>query len=240
MARLQEFLGEDKLGEEVFMKTCAIIPAFNEANSISDIIKEIRGFDIDVIVIDDGSCDETSAIASGEKAHVIRHEKRLGKGLSLKDGFSYAAGKDYDLIVTMDADGQHEPSAIPEFIKKARQTNASAVIGNRMDDPAGMPPVRIFTNRLMSYVISFICRQNIPDTQCGYRIFSKNAIKSIDIKARKFEIESEIIVKLARKGCRIESLAIRSIYAGESSKIRPVRDTFRFLYFIVKFLINKD
>ncbi|MFH1868429.1 MAG: glycosyltransferase family 2 protein [Candidatus Omnitrophota bacterium] len=231
-------MGKDKLGKKFFMKTCAIIPAFNEAKSISNVIKEIKAIGIDVVVIDDGSSDDTSAIAANENAHVIRHNKRLGKGLSLKDGLAYVAGKDYDMVVTMDADGQHEPSAILKFIDKAKQTNASAVIGNRMDNPTDMPLIRILTNRFMSSVLSLICKQYIPDTQCGYRLYSENAIKSIDIKTRKFEIESEIIIKLARKGYKIESMPIRSIYAGESSKIRPVRDTFRFLFFITKILLS--
>jgi hypothetical protein len=80
----------------------------------------------------------------------------------------------------------------------------------------------------------------VPDTQCGYRLFKKEAIKNIDIKTRKFEIESEIILKLARRGCKIESLDVRTIYAGESSKIRPVRDTFRFLIFITKTLLTRN
>lgn len=222
------------------MNTCAVIPAFNEEKSISGIIREVRGFGVDAVVVDDGSEDNTSAIAEKENAHVIRHNRRLGKGFSLRDGFDYAARSNYDFIITMDADGQHEASAIPEFINMAEQTKAAVVIGNRMDNPAGMPPLRIWTNKFMSRVISLICGQDIPDTQCGYRLFTKDAISAVDIKARKFEVESELLVKLARKGCKIESLSIRSIYAGESSKIRPVRDTFRFLFFVTGILLRRD
>lgn len=220
------------------MRACVILPAFNEADNISKVIREIKKAEIEVIVIDDGSNDSTSSIAEKEKTHLIRHPIRRGKGASLKDGFDYARSNGYDMIITMDADGQHDPSEIPLFIKKAKETGARVIVGNRLADPAGMPLTRIFTNWFMSKIISAICRQVIPDTQCGYRLFYREAIDSIDIEARKFEIESELLVKLARKGYRIESLPIKSIYAGGTSQINPLIDTFRFIRFIVKILLE--
>ena len=223
------------------MKICAVIPAINEAKTISDVIKGIKALnlDIDVIVIDDGSEDETSLLAEREQAYVIKHAKRIGKGACLKDGFDYALTRGYDIILALDADGQHDPSDIPRFLNTAREEGLSVVIGNRMDDPADMPGIRVFTNRLMSSIISDICGQNIPDTQCGFRLFTKEALGSINIKARKFEIDSELLIKLAKKGHRIESLPIRSIYSKEISKIRPTRDTFRFIGFLIKILFNR-
>ncbi|NQT95707.1 MAG: glycosyltransferase family 2 protein [Candidatus Omnitrophica bacterium] len=221
------------------MRICAILPAFNEAGSIEKIIKEIKSNDIEVIVIDDGSDDKTKEQAKQQGAHVISHAKRRGKGVSLKDGFNYALSNNYDIIITMDADGQHEPLDIPKFIGRAKERQASVVIGNRMSNPTGMPAIRIFTNKLMSFVVSVVCRQNIPDTQCGYRLYTKEAISGISIKARKFEIDSELLIKLARKGYKIESVPIRSIYADERSKIRPIRDTFRFLGFLIKSLFKR-
>ena len=220
------------------MKTCAILPAYNEADSIAKVISDIKKLNIDVVVCDDGSDDETSLIAEREGAYVIRHQTRRGKGASLKDGFYNAIAKGYDNMITLDADGQHEPSYIPKFIEKARETGASVVVGNRMDNPAGMPRIRIFTNWLMSLIISAICRQRVPDTQCGYRLFKSQAINSIKIRARKFEIDSELLIKLARKGYRIISIPVSSIYGGETSQIKPLSDTFRFLRFLTKILLK--
>lgn len=222
------------------MKTCVILPAFNEAENIANIIRKIKKIDIDVIVVDDGSKDSTSSIAEKEKAYLIRHPRRRGKGTSLKDGFDYARRRGYDIIITMDADGQHGPSEIPLFIKKAKETEASVVVGDRLTDPADMPPIRVLTNRFMSKIISAICHQRIPDTQCGFRLFHRDAINSIEIEARKFEIESELLVKLSRKGYRIESLPIKSIYAGETSQINPIIDAFRFIRFIIRILTTRE
>jgi glycosyltransferase involved in cell wall biosynthesis len=221
------------------MRICAVIPAFNEAESILEVIKGVQGFNVKAIVVDDGSSDETSLIAERQGAHILRHNKRSGKGMSLRDGFSYAVDKEYDLVFTIDGDGQHDPSDIPIFLDKFQKLHADVVIGNRMRDPADMPFIRIVTNKFMSRAISMICHQHIPDTQCGYRLFTRQAISNIDIKSRKFEIESEILVKLSRQGLRIDSVPIKSIYAGETSKIRPVRDSLRFIRFMARTIIKK-
>lgn len=221
------------------MKACAIIPAFNEAENISKVIGGILVHGIDAVVVDDGSLDETFLLAERNKAHVIRHAKRRGKGLSLKSGFDYALKNGYDIIISMDADGQHDPGDIPLFLKKLKEEGPCIVIGNRMGNPKGMPFVRVATNRFMSSVISAICSQNIPDTQCGYRLFTGDAVSKVDIEAHKFEVESELLVKLARNGFEIKSVPIKSIYGREKSKIRPVRDTLRFICFIIGILTEK-
>jgi len=222
------------------MRSCVIIPAFNEADNIGAVVKAVKSLNLDCIVVDDGSDDETSLIAKRDGAYLIRHDVRRGKGASLKDGFDYAKSQAYDTMVVMDADGQHEASDIPRFIDRARETGASVIVGNRMANPTGMPKIRIFTNRFMSAIISAICGQKIADTQCGYRFFSSKAIDDIEIEARKFEIDSELLIKLARKGYDIESIAIKSIYAKETSKIRPIRDAFRFIRFLVRIGFNRD
>jgi glycosyltransferase involved in cell wall biosynthesis len=232
-------LGKDRVGEKAAMKICAVIPALNEAVYISDIIKDIKAIGIDAVVIDDGSKDATSSIAGKAGAYLIRHPVRLGKGASIKDGLNYAIIKGYDIVITMDADGQHQASDIPRFLDMAKSNSVHAIVGNRMSNPKNMPPIRILTNRLMSFIISAICRQNIPDTQCGFRLFKREAIVGLDINSRKFEIESELLIKLSRRGCRIRSLPIMSIYGDETSQIRPFRDTMRFIRFLIRILLNR-
>ena len=220
------------------MRPCVVIPALNEADSIQGVIREARRYGPDIIVVDDGSDDATYSIAKNENAFVIKHEVRSGKGAALRDGFDLAAAKGYDAIIVMDADGQHEPSSIPDFIKKYEETKAGVICGNRMANHIGMPRIRVFTNWFMSSLISLICRQRIPDTQCGYRLYSAEALKGVKIESPKFEIESELLIKLAKKGFKIESVPIKSIYGHETSHIRPFKDTMRFIAFLFRILFK--
>jgi len=216
------------------MTPCVVLPAYNEAENIRDVIRAIKALHLDVLVVDDGSEDETYLVAAKEQAYLIRHPRRTGKGASLKDGIDYAIRNGYNTIITMDADGQHDASDIPAFLNKINETGSSVVVGNRMDNPIGMPLIRILTNKFMSFIISVICKQKIPDTQCGYRLFKKEALEELQIEAQKFEVDSEVLIKIAQQGEKIESVPIRSIYADEVSKIRPIRDSFRFVLFLFK------
>ncbi len=221
-------------------RICAILPSYNEEKNITSVIKGILKHNIDVIVVDDGSKDKTSQRASENGAAVIRHHKKKGKGVSIKDGLNYAADNDYDYIITIDADGQHNPEEIPLFVKEAdANEEAGIVIGSRLWNPEKMPLARLCTNRFMSHLISLLCRQNIPDTQCGYKLIKKDVLKVISVKSRKFEIESELLVKAAKAGFKIKSIPIKSIYAGEKSRINPFTDAIRFIRFLIKTVINK-
>ena len=216
------------------MTPCVVLPAYNEAENIRDVIRAIKALKLDVLVVDDGSEDETYLVAAKEQAYLIRHPRRTGKGASLKDGIDYAIRNGYNTIITMDADGQHDASDIPAFLNKVNETGSSVVVGNRMDNPIGMPVIRILTNKFLSAIISGICKQKIPDTQCGYRLFKKEALDKLQIEAQKFEVDSEVLIKIAQRGQIIESVPIKSIYADEVSKIRPIRDSFRFILFLFK------
>lgn len=218
------------------MKICVIIPTYNEASAINNLIGEIRqlGQDLEILVIDDGSTDFTAQIARERGATVLKNSTNEGKGVSLVKGFNYALSRGFDAVITMDGDGQHAPSDIAHFINLANHSNSSVLIGNRMSLPRNMPLLRLMTNKCMSWFISSIARQNIPDTQCGFRLIKKDALEKLNIKSRKYEIESEILIKASRLGFKIESLAIKSIYSGEKSQINPVVDTLRFFRFIFK------
>lgn len=219
---------------------CAVLPAHNEQKHIAGLTEEIRNNKIDVIVIDDGSTDDTYQLAKESGASVIRHSKKMGKGAALKDGLAWAMDKGYDYIITMDADGQHNPAELPLFVKEADENeDAKIIIGNRLLDPKDMPLLRICTNKFMSYLISALCKQNIPDTQCGYKLIKKEVLKIISIKSRKFEIESELLIKTARAHFRIKSIPIASIYAQEKSRINPFMDSLRFIKFVLKTIIKR-
>ncbi len=216
------------------MKNCVLIPSYNEARNIGVITKELKSRGLAVYVVDDGSIDGTADIARGRGALVIAHDKNQGKGASLIDGFGRILKDGFDAVLVMDGDGQHATDDVDNFFKKMAETGADIVIGNRMLDTVSMPAIRKFTNRIMSRAISKMCGHEIPDTQCGFKLIKKNVLESIKFEFSNFEIESEIILKAARMGFKIESVPIKTVYLDETSKIEPIFDTIRFLSFLIK------
>lgn len=216
------------------MKTCVLIPTYNEAKTIVSIVREIRKQDLDILVIDDGSSDNTYQIARDNGAVVLRNEQNLGKGAALIKGFDYILKNDFDAVITMDGDGQHLPEEIPRFIKLALSSDSGVIIGNRMSARRNMPFVRVLTNKTMSWFISKVSKQKIPDTQCGFRLIKKEVLERLHLETSKYETESEILMKASRLGFKIESLPIESVYVGERSHIHPIIDTLRFFRFIFK------
>ena len=216
------------------MKICIIIPMLNEARTIGQLVQAVRAKGLDVVVIDDGSTDGGGAIAQAKGAVVITHEQRKGKGASLQDGFNYAVTHQYEGVVTMDGDGQHAVEDLDGFLNKARQFPQDIISGTRMNNCENMPWLRRRTNQFMSWLISVVCKQNIPDTQCGYRYISCKVLKEIRLVCKDFEIESEVLIQASRKGFKVYAVPVKTIYSGEVSKINPVRDTIRFFVYISK------
>jgi len=217
------------------MKTCVLIPSYNEALTIGHIVKEIRAMGLDVFVVDDGSTDSTEKIASENGAFAIRHPVNMGKGASLKDGFEFILrSTNYDAVIIMDADGQHSPTDIHKFLSHAEEYDDDIIIGNRMGFAKDMPAVRYLTNRFMSYVLSTICKQRIPDTQCGYRLIRRRLIEKIKLELNKYDLESEMLIKASKMKCRVASVPVESIYRDEASNIHPIKDTLRFLNLLLR------
>jgi glycosyltransferase involved in cell wall biosynthesis len=208
---------------------CVLVPAYQEAGRIGRTVAAIREHCDKVIVIDDGSGDRTAEEAGAAGAQVIRHPRNLGKGAALHTGFEHALQQNYEFLITMDGDGQHDPADIPAFIAAFDRTQAPVVVGNRMDDPATMPLVRRCTNRYMSWLLSRRMGQRVPDTQNGFRLYARAAFPLlVATVCTGFAAESEVLLKLAGSGLRIASAPVKIIYRDEKSKIRPVRDTIRF------------
>ena len=216
------------------MKICAIIPVYNESKAIGDLVKQVRQQQIDVLVVDDGSQDNSADIARNNGAIVLKNITNQGKGASLIQGLNYALNNNFDAAVLMDGDGQHLPEDIPAFIRKFEESAAALILGNRMQDTKSMPPVRYLTNKFMSWLISKITGQNIPDTQCGFRFITKDLIAKLKFTTKHYETESEMIIQAAHSGGKIESIPVRTVYRGEKSQINPLFDTLRFFMFIIR------
>lgn len=231
MVRVQKVL---ERGLRRKMKLCVIIPTHNEAKEISGIVREVKDQGLEVVVVDDGSQDNTALLAQEAGAVILRSPTNQGKGASLIKGFVYALSRDFDAVITMDGDGQHLPQEIPYFIRLAGSSPAAIFIGNRMLKKRNMPLLRLFTNRLMSWFISFLAKTRIPDTQCGFRLIKREVLEKVTLRTAKYETESEILIKAARLGFKIESVPIKSIYRGEKSQINPLLDSLRFISFIFR------
>lgn len=219
------------------MKFCVLIPAYNEGGSIGSLVRTIRGRNLDVVVVDDGSSDQTARRAEESGAVVVRHPRNLGKGAALLAGFSHCLAKGYEAVITVDGDGQHNPDDIGQFTCRAGG-DFDIVVGDRLHSPHAMPLMRLLTNRCMSWIISGVAGQRIPDTQCGFRLIKRAVLEAIELSTSKYEIESELLIKAARKGFRIVSVPVKSIYRDEKSYINPVVDTVRFIRYLVGELVR--
>lgn len=221
------------------MKPCVLIPTYNESKRIGSLIYSIKKLGLEVLVVDDGSTDDTFDIAKRESTHALRNEKNEGKGVAIRKGFEYLLSKDYDIIIMMDGDGQHSPDDINNFLEELKKSDCDMIIGSRMDDLESMPKMRVFTNKFMSSILSRLSGQFISDTQCGFRLIKRKVIETIKLTTSNYEIESEMIVKASRAGFKIRSVAIKTIYTGQVSQINPLLDTFRFLRFIINILFKR-
>jgi len=216
---------------------CVVIPIYNEAVYIGDVVSGIRAKGLPVVVVDDGSTDNGGDKARKAGAAVLTNAHREGKGGSLQRGFRHAMSEGYDGVITMDGDGQHDPQDLDHFAEVIEEHPDAIVTANRMTNVRNMPLIRRLTNRAMSAVISVICRQTVPDTQCGFRYIPREILTHLDLSSRTFEIETEVLIKASRQGCRIFSVPIQTIYRDEDSKINPWKDTVKFIIYLSKEMI---
>src|SRR5262245_26933365 len=221
---------------DIRTQTAAVIPAYQDEKHIGDIARRTCERLDHVLVIDDGSTDQTEQRAREAGAKVIVHRQNKGKGEAIKTGLAHwlsagnpSSSEQITWVILLDSDGQHLPEEIDRFLEAAASiTRPTFFIGNRMDDVARMPFVRRVVNRYMSCEISRVCGQKIPDTQCGYRMVHRQIIPDMLGGAHRFEYETEALIIASRKGYRIDSVPISTVYTDQVSKIHPVRDSLRF------------
>lgn len=188
------------------------IPAFNEENSIDDIVKRSLKFVDRVIVCDDGSSDQTSEKAKDAGATILTHKTNLGKGSAFKTLFEYANEIGADIVVTIDGDGQFLPEEMENMITSLQKSNADIVIGNRYGNQTEMPSYRKTGNKILDKVTKLAANLPFEDTQSGYRAYSKNAISSIKITNQGFGVDSEILIDAANKGLKIIEEPVTVLY----------------------------
>jgi len=215
------------------MKTAGIIPAYNAADTVGAVAKKVKDMGFFCVVIDDGSTDDTYKNAAAAGVVVLKHEKNMGKGRALRTGFEYILKNDFDAAIMMDADGQHDPESLKDFVNAAELKNSAFIVGSRMHNTKAMPKIRVMTNKFMSWILSKKMGQYVPDTQSGYRFIRKDLLAKMTLSASRYEIESEMLIQAARLGAHIDSVPISSIYTGHKSHINPIVDALRFIRLMI-------
>jgi len=224
------------------MTVGAILPALNAARFLPAVVGEIkqRHPRLRVLVVDDGSSDGTADAARAAGAEVAVHEVNKGKGEALKTGYAWALAEGVDWVFTMDSDGQHLPAEMQAFLDAAVGDRYDVLVGNRMDQVADMPWIRLKTNQFTSWVVSRLARQRIPDSQNGYRLYRTAVLQGVRLQTSRYDSESEILVRLGRRGARIGAVPVSTVYGDEESSINPFVDTGRFFRLVFRLMFSRD
>ena len=212
-----------------------LIPAYNEEKYIEGVIEKSSKYEMDMIIIDDGSIDSTASIVESlipsysPHLKLIRHTKNLGKGQALITGFDYIKENNYSGVITLDADGQHDTNEIINFLELIKKEDPDLIIGDRLGNTAGMPFIRLATNVFTSWVISRIAGKKVSDVQSGYRYLKTIALEKIKLKTKNFDTEPEIIFRAGWHDMKILNVPIKTIYHDDFvSYVNPVKDTLKF------------
>jgi glycosyltransferase involved in cell wall biosynthesis len=214
-------------------KVCAVIPFYNEKDFLSDVVSETLIFVDKIFAVNDGSTDGSEkTVANLERVQVISLNRNYGKGYALQMGFNESIKQNYSIVITLDADKQHTPAFIPEFISQLN--TFEIVIGNRLNDTKDMPIQRILSNKITSSLLSVKTGQKILDSQCGYRAYKTEVLKKVKSFSVGYEAESEFIVYAARDGYKIGFVNISTIYGNEKSKMNPVKAILGFIKILFK------
>lgn len=217
-------------------KVLAIIPALNAERTLLPVIVEARRQIEPVLVIDDGSSDRTGEVAREGGAIVLRHDVNRGKGAALKTGFAWALEHGYDGVITLDADGQHLAREIPKFLQERERGGGDLIIGGRSHLFAEMLPRRRNANRFSAWCIARASGANITDSQSGFRFYSANLLRSLELRANGFDLESEVIVRAGREGLRIVTIPIDLGFVDgiATSHYKPFEDTVRIAWTVFR------
>jgi len=210
-------------------KICILIPAYNAQETLGSVLKKIEPLKMDTFVVNDGSSDETKKVALENGAHLLDHPLNLGKGAALRTGFQYILRMDYQVIITLDADGQHDPSEIPSLLEIFQSVKPDILIASRAAEFRRMTFLRRFWNRLGVKAVARLCHSDITDSQSGFRLIRANVLKEVGLSTSGFETELELLIKACKKGFSVLSVPINTqkVDGTGSSHFRPVVDTWR-------------
>jgi glycosyltransferase involved in cell wall biosynthesis len=223
------------------LRVAALVPAYNEARAIAGVVAGVRPLVESVVVVDDGSSDGTGDRARSAGAEVLRHAANRGKGHAVRTGLAHVLRGGFTHVLLMDGDLQHRPEDVPALIGAAREHDLDVVVGARVFDRERMPRARYYSNVIGSRALSAFVGSPIRDTQSGFRLIRCEMLRGLPLSSTGYEIETEMLIRLARRGARIGDVPVTLNYEGARSKLRPVRDTTRtcFLAVYYRFLVRE-
>jgi len=220
------------------MKILTIIPAYNEEKAIKEVVRSAQNYS-DVVVVDDGSKDRTSSLGQETGAIVLKHQNNKGKGAAIKTGLKYAVKKNYDLIVHLDGDGQHDPSFIPNLVNGIGDVDVR--IGSRFygKSPQNMPLQRRLSNGITTHLMRYLTGYNITDSQSGFRVIStKSAPLFLNIPSNDYIYESEVLFQASENNLIVDETPIPCTYSKEKSHVKTWH-VFHYVVFTLSLLVRK-
>jgi glycosyltransferase involved in cell wall biosynthesis len=203
------------------IKILAGMPAFNESKYIGSLILNTKQYVDEVVIIDDGSIDDTSKIASLAGATVVKHPQNKGYGAAILSIFAEAKKRDPDVLIILDADSQHDPREIPNIIKPILN-GYDVVIGTREIQSAKIPFYRRFGQKVISTSVNILSTEHLSDSECGFRAFSRKAIATLDLKESGMAISAETVAEASRQNLKITQVPVSVSYSKDSSTLNPV------------------
>ena len=219
---------------------CAIIPAYNNRETIAAVVRGALAHLRTVLVVDDGSTDGTAEAARAAGAQVLVLGQNRGKGRALRLLFAEARRRSFSVVIALDADGQHDPDDIPAFLAAHREDPAAIITGSRMAAADRIPSRRLNSMVVARFFISLAANQFIEDTQCGFRLYPLDVIESMDLLKDGYVTETEILVKAGDSGRRIRILPVKALYApGQATHFRTVRDVAAISRYVISYLMAK-
>ncbi|HTX19365.1 MAG TPA: glycosyltransferase family 2 protein [Bacteroidota bacterium] len=212
-------------------RIAAVIPAFNAAGTIAAVIGGVSVYlpAEQILIVDDGSTDKTSHEAVSAGARVLRHTRNRGKGAALRTGLDFALQASFDAVITLDADLQHPPESIPQFIDLYEREKINIIIGSRLHDVQGMPFHRILSNAITTFLVNARTSSRIADSQSGYRLLDRPVLEAVRTVSDGFEAETEFLIRAALHGFTFGAVPIRTVYAGERSHMTHLATTVNFI-----------
>lgn len=217
-------------------QTGILIPALNCATTIAETVRGALTHAALVLVVDDGSTDDTAARAAAAGATVVSHGENLGKGAALATGLTWMEGQGVTRAITMDGDGQHLSSEVPVLLAAAAESPSALIIGARQVDTQSVAPIKLFGNRFANRWVEIACGTAIPDTQSGFRVYPLPETTALGVRARRFGYETEVLIRAVRAGVPIRSVPVQVYYPPINERVshfRPVADTIRIIFIVL-------
>lgn len=224
-------------------RVAALVPAYNAAASIGAVVASTRSVLAPVLVVDDGSSDDTAARAAGAGAEVVRHPVNQGKGAALVTGLGHLERQGFGRVLTLDADGQHLPDQIPVLLAASDAAPAAIVVGVRRKEGFEIRRIARFGNWFADRFMRWVAGQPVPDTQSGFRVYPVAATLALGARGTRYDFETEILLRAARAGVPVLGVPVAVYYppvAERVSHYRPWADTLRIIRSVLRVLLGRD